>query len=476
MNLNLSGTITLRSSLAHGAFEPSATVVPFRRDKIVQRNADGTVAMDEYALAVVDQRQREELRQYAQRLLRIVWQSRSDGYGWSYQQLADRVGAASRMTTSLGDLTYDVLTHMGASHPNFFGKQEDMEYFDRVIGAADSSTLLSLLRENGERMLVVTRMQSEALARYEKREIPQNQPTLLATQSATNPVKPRSLPSIARVPVYSGNALRNGLGRRNAARFILERFGWRVPLDAFRVMFAGGSLQKGAKDGLSIGERVGLLTLMPMYGLFGGALMPGSMIEGVAKVGKCYPLVREALGVLPPALREEAEALSMRDIVTTETVSRREDALMLTSKYLSAQASPLNNNSMIVERETLIPGTRLWSSWGLYQTTPLQIGALVSAFVEFAKHPTLGAAAQQGHGRADIEYSANGDMFLSLQGGELALGALARESFDEYQTHIDARKGEIQNLLGATDLVNLDAPPVNVSTLQSEMENEEGDE
>jgi hypothetical protein len=216
MNLNLSGLITLRSSLAHGAFEAASIVVPFRREKILQRNPDGTPATDPYSLAITDPKQREELRQYAQRLLRIIWQSRGDGTMWTYQQFADRVHMATRSKNTVGDVAFDVLTHMGATHPTFFN--DDIEFFDRVVGAADQATLLSLLREDGERMLIVARMQAESAARHEKRELPKSDGLFNLVEPATPALKPAHLPHIADLPIYSGNAIRNGLVRQQRPR------------------------------------------------------------------------------------------------------------------------------------------------------------------------------------------------------------------------------------------------------------------
>ena len=89
-NLKVEGVITSRSSLAHGAFEAGATVLPFRREPVLQRDEGGLPRLDPYAALVTDPVQRETLRQYAQRLLRVIWQSKSD-VGWTYSQMGERV-------------------------------------------------------------------------------------------------------------------------------------------------------------------------------------------------------------------------------------------------------------------------------------------------------------------------------------------------------------------------------------------------
>lgn len=136
MNLQLTGTITLRSSLAHGAFEAGAIVTPFRREPILQRDADGLPRMAAYASLVSDPVQRETLRQYAQRLLRIAWQSRSDATQWTYSQLAERVAVAARMKPTLADLAQELLSKLGnAGAPVYYN--DDAEFLSGVLAAAD---------------------------------------------------------------------------------------------------------------------------------------------------------------------------------------------------------------------------------------------------------------------------------------------------------------------------------------------------
>ena len=169
MNLNLHASITLRSSLAHGAFDAGATVIPFRREPVLQRDDAGAPVLDPYAALTADPVQREQLRQYAQRLLRVVWQSKSDR-AWSYAQLAERIAVTARMEATLGDFLMEMLQKMGAGEsPIYF--QDDAEFVASILAAADANTLLALLREQGERLLIVARMQVESAARFEGRTI-----------------------------------------------------------------------------------------------------------------------------------------------------------------------------------------------------------------------------------------------------------------------------------------------------------------
>lgn len=485
INLNLHATITLRSSLAHGAFDAGATVIPFRREPVLQRNADGDPVLDPYAALTNDPVRREQLRQYAQRILRIVWNSRSDRT-WTYAQLAERVAVAARMKPTLGDFLMEMLQKMGAGESPTY-HQDDAEFVASVLAAIDSSTLLALLREQGERLLIVARMQAESSARFEGRTIKASangQMALLGAPSADAPPSPEpfrtsAIPYIPMVPVYSGNAIRNGVIRRHAARFLLDRYGWKLPIDDFRALFVGGSLVRTGEKGMDIDERRKLLRLMPLYGLLGGAFNTSNMVEGSAKSSKAWPIVREAIPVLPRVLHEQANLLAMQSVIGTESYSRREDAAMLAGAYIAGQAgvgSADAHMGMVFEREVLIAGARLWNQWHFYQATEHQLGAWISAWVSWAERPVLGGVSQHGHGAADVDYRHAGEPFLSVTDGKVLLSSIAQQAFDAYQRHLDGYQFAIAVLLRAIKSGEA-APAVSVdaSDLQSTLLTQEAD-
>ncbi|MBK8188870.1 MAG: hypothetical protein IPK79_00285 [Vampirovibrionales bacterium] len=460
MNLNLHATITLRSSLAHGAFDAGATVIPFRREPVLQRDDAGAPVLDPYAALTADPVQREQLRQYAQRLLRVVWQSKSDR-AWSYAQLAERIAVTARMKATLGDFLMEMLQKMGAGEsPIYF--QDDAEFVASILAAADANTLLALLREQGERLLIVARMQAESAARFEGRTIKAAENGQMALLGAPAPdekpvpeaFRTRAMPYIPMVPVYSGNAIRNGVIRRHAARFLLDRFGWKLDIDHFRALFVGGSLVRTGEKGFDIDQRRKLIDMMPLYGLLGGAFNTSSMVEGSTKCGKAWPIVREAIPVLPQVLRSQADMLAMQSVIGTESYSRREDAAMLAGSYIAGQATVGATDAhmgMMFEREVIVAGTRLWNQWHFYQATEHQLGAWISAWVKWAERPVLGGASQHGHGMADVDYRRNGEPFLAVTDGKIALAPEAQAAFDAYQRHLDARKEAISILLMAVE-------------------------
>jgi len=480
LNISLDGIYNLEASLAHGAFNKGGGMVnPFRREPLLERNADGSPRMADYALMSDDPEQREVARKFAQRLLRIVWQSRSDRVQWSYAQLADKLGVATAMHDSIGNMVADVIGQLGGgATPTFY--QDDGEFFANTLAALDANMLLYLLREPGERMLIVTRMQAESNARYEKREVPtlNGQFSLFGEFPKKEDIPAMHIgrvPSIPKVPVYSGNAIRNGIGRRFAARFILEHFGWYVPMDSFRNLFVGGALVRSGEKGLNVDALRQRNGLMPMYGLFGGPYNSNSMSEGSNKCKKAWPLVREAKTALHPSLHSEAELLSMRDIMAVESYSKREDAAMLVGQFLQDKTVvgggeiEDKTSAMFFETEVMIAGTKLAHQWNLYQTNELELGALISAYSAWSTKPTLGGMSQRGHGQARLEYRAGNEFFMGVTGNELKLSAQAQGCFDLYRAHLDKSKKEIQALLRATETPATNSAEVNVQAIQMEM-------
>jgi hypothetical protein len=487
MNLRIEGIITLRSSLAHGAFDAAGiNIQPFRREGILQRDWDGRPSIDPYASEVQNPDQRELLRKIAQRLLRIIWQSRSD-VQWSYAQLAERVAIAVRMRTDLPSVMAEVARKMGCGESLKY-YNDDAEFFTNILSAADNNRLIYLLRDQGERMLIVARMQASSMARMEGRmEQEEEQIFLFEAPTEKREDAPAFMhsgsPHIAALPIYSGNALRNGVVRRGAARFLLEKFGWRVPLSHFRALFVGGALIKTGDKGLNIVQRRQFLELMPLYALVGGPFNRSDMVEGSVKAGKGYPLVREALPVLPPRLHDEARMMSMNNIMGVEHNSKREDAALSASQFLAGNVVGKGGNDknvgMIFESEVMLAGTRLFSAWNFHATTEQQLGAWVSAWVCWADRGSLlGGKSQMGLGRADVSFQMQGLPFLAVTDGEIALSDDAQNALDCYQAHLDARREAIAVLLEATSADSDEATPsvaVNPDELQSEFEQAEED-
>ncbi len=438
--------IELKSPLAHGAFTGGATIVPFRR--MALHNRDAAVPRGDTRLAL----------ERAVWLAGYIWSQRSRNYQWTYQQLAERLTVASYMSTTLADFSQAALDLFHASAPLFGDNAQ--AYAEVVLGKLAPLTL-AVFQHDGLRTAVVALLQASR----------QSDVSILMDTAAEQFHDLSS--AVTHAPVYSGNAMRNGVIRRGAARFLLDTLETRVPLGSFRALFTGGGIAESAEKAINIREVQAFRELMPLYALLGGGFGTNRLLEGTLKCGFAYPLVREAGEMLPVRLREEAQKTSMREIMAVESATRREDAMLLASEYLSSDApgvESVQNNSMLYQREVMTPGARLYAQHQFLQGTERQVGAYVSGWLDWhARGGFLGGIGQQGHGRADvIVRGRDGDMFLALrQGEEATLSDTARQALAQYQMHLRRNKSTIKDLL----LRDSVAQPVS----QEELERDEMD-
>jgi len=475
----LEGFITLKSSLAHGAFEVGATVTPFRREPVMQRDENGEIIFDD--AEALSPETKSALRAQARRILAIIWRSKSTNQ-WTYSQFQERMMVCARMTTTLAGFVSLLVHKMGGT--GLIYREDDAQFLAAVLSSSAAHDILELLRDDGERLLLVAQLQAASQARYSSGE----GETIFdfdfdAVQTtATSTRRPR----MPLVPVYSANALRNAMtGRRGAAVYILDHFGWFVDVPALRALLSGGALQKTSSSDIDLGARRALLDLMPMYGLYGGAFNENAMIQGGLKASKAWPIVAEAAQMLPPHLRAQARQLSMTDIVNIEAYSRREDALTLVGLYLKRPIAikkdasgdgEVSHGGMVFEREVLVAGTQLYTKQHFVYASHLQLGAWVSAWKTFARIPYLGGASQQGNGHADICWYYHDTPFLSYVDDVLWLSDDATRALQAYDAHLDARRDELQELLGAATSREDGTTAADLSEWQAAMESEEFDE
>lgn len=475
--MRLSGYITLRSTLAHGAFEAGAMVIPFRREPVLQRDMDDEIIYDQ--VGVLTDSDRMAFREYAKRLLQIAWNSKSERQ-WTYAQFSDRVMVCSRMTSTLSRFFAMLIKKMGGDVPVCHG--DEASFVAALLSSPVAPQILNVLRDPGERLLLIVELQAESRERYSGAS-----ETLFDFSGYSAPAPATKVPALPLVPVYSANALRNAYcGRRGAALYVLDHFGWFVDIATLRNLLSGGALQKVGSSDIDVAGRRALLDLMPMYGLYGGAFNQNAMVEGSLKPKKAWPVVAEAAQVLPVHLRDMARQLSMNDIVTLEAYSRREDALQIVGLYLKrpiaikkAPQGPdeVTHGGMFFERECLVSGTQLYTEASFIHATELQLGAWVSAWKTFERIPYLGGTAQQGNGLADIVwYDERGEEFVSLVDSVLALSDQAQAVLDKYTAHLDAHREELQELLGATTAREDGTTAADLNDWQRAMEQEEQDE
>jgi CRISPR type IV-associated protein Csf2 len=233
--------------------------------------------------------------------------------------------------------------------------------------------------------------------------------------------------------LYSGNSFR-GILRDMSAKYMLDKLGGiTIPLEAFHLLFSGGSL--GGPQSIDLDQARMYRRNIPHLSVFGGGV-GNQILAGKIKVGAMYPLVAECQRVLPAELRDD-NAPSWRQWTFEKSYSRMDDAkdenlrkylIDLTQTALPATQATLElgdgENSSAPEPkekkkqkkddppqqmryaiELLAAGSVLYQRIDLCDMTDLEIGAFVSALVEFSKHPFIGGRSGTGSGLCEIEYT-----------------------------------------------------------------------
>lgn len=227
--------------------------------------------------------------------------------------------------------------------------------------------------------------------------------------------------------VYSGNAFR-GMLRDLGARYMLDRLGGiQIPVDAFYLLFSGGSL--GGPQSVDIDQARTYRRNIPFLSVFGGGV-GNQILTGKIKVGVLYPLVQECQRILPAHLRDP-EAPSWRQWSFEKSFTRMDDAknenlrtyldtgmalpgqVEQTLSLEEAAAKPIEGKKkkddekpqqMRYSVEMLSAGAVLYQRIDLVDLSDLELGAFVSALCEFSKHPYIGGKSGTGHGLVEVEY------------------------------------------------------------------------
>jgi len=285
--------------------------------------------------------------------------------------------------------------------------------------------------------------------------------------------------------LYSGNAFR-GILRDAAAVYLLEKLGApQIPLDKFHLLFSGGSI--GGTQSIDIDQARVFRKALPAFSIFGGGI-GNQIMEGKLKVGALYPLTEECQHIIPERLRNK-KAPSWKKWTYEHSYTRRDDTKQERLRdYLcdengeqkrleSGKAQQLLGNEQEEKKpkkekeqaqqmrytvELMAAGAKFYQIIFLQDMTELELGAFVSALVEWGKMPFLGGKSGVGHGLCKAEYS-----YIDIEKGEpanfISLGSdllklsepakKAKEQYDEfllriYNDYLSEKKSDIKLILG----------------------------
>ncbi|MBW2672558.1 MAG: hypothetical protein JRD89_03965 [Deltaproteobacteria bacterium] len=290
--------------------------------------------------------------------------------------------------------------------------------------------------------------------------------------------------------IYSGNSFR-GILRDLAAIYMTEKLGGLQYNPAvFYLLFSGGSL--GGEQSVDIDQARLYRRNVPMLSVFGGSV-GNQILTGKVKIGAMYPLVAECQRILPEHLRDP-NAPSWRQWTFEKSFTRMDDAKNENlRKYLHDPAEnrlalsegqptlAITDGSEPVQEEKkkkkedlpqqmrytvemLAAGAVLYQRIDLCDMTDLELGAFVSALVEFSKHPYIGGKSNIGCGLCDIEYTwrpagakETTGKFLSVSADCLWLSKPAEEAKNQYDDflvqlynqYLENKADELKKLLAA---------------------------
>jgi hypothetical protein len=196
----------------------------------------------------------------------------------------------------------------------------------------------------------------------------------------------------ALVPVISGNALRGQL-RRLAARTLLDLAGIeRVPAPIYHLLFSGGALTQ-TDHAHRIADHRELRALLPVLGLFGGAL-GAEIIPGALRVDILWPVCRETVD-----LTGVPSEIPLHALTDSIYYTRRDDL----AGQRSADDLASESTQMIYEGEAVVPGTGFRGALRVIRATDAEVGCLALAVAAWLDDPRLGGLSARGHGRLAVE-------------------------------------------------------------------------
>ena len=271
------------------------------------------------------------------------------------------------------------------------------------------------------------------------------------------------------VPILSGNGVR-GLLRDLGMRHMMAQMG-NPPLSmpAFYFLFSGGTLTKQAGKGLDVDQGRSLQRLIPLVGVFGGAV-GNQIMPGRLQVGKLVPVCLETAHLMPESMTTCRQVSSIYNYLQEEAYTRKDDEKDERLRYLLAEperklldvkaetkkANKEAGNDIDTEAgqhqqmryyvEVFSAGTTFHWWVELKDVTQIEFESFISCFVEFSKSPVIGGKGNVGHGRVAVKFDNWFEISPLLQSDtnqlSTPLGTL-------YHAHLATERENIVAALGA---------------------------
>lgn len=270
---------------------------------------------------------------------------------------------------------------------------------------------------------------------------------------------------IEKIPVISGNAIR-GILRDTGMYDMVQRLGYGIEengkimglsLNAYYFLFSGGSLTSEAGAGIKIERFRKMKELIPLIGVFGGA-MGNQIMPGKLKVGKLLPVASETAHILPAKYQTE-NLPSVWDLCQTEMYTRRDDEkndklrdvidssvrmLLAEGENKLSLAQSSTHQQMMYRVESIAAGTNFYWKLILEDPTDLEFESFLQTLIVFSRSPYIGGRSAVGHGEISVKFDnwIEIDSRANLEGREVD-----RPLGTKYQDHLRERKAEIIEML-----------------------------
>lgn len=276
--------------------------------------------------------------------------------------------------------------------------------------------------------------------------------------------------SVEEIPLISGNGLR-GLLRDRGMLHMCRALGYGVnedsgevrglSLPAFYFLFSGGTLTSDSGKGLDISYARKMRELIPLIGIFGGAL-GNQILPGKIRVGKAIPICSETAHLLPERFREQANqtvwAFLQEEMYTRKDDAKNENYRPLLNeaerKLLDVRNEPKPKNEiqtdtgqhqqMMYYVETFAAGTPFYWRITLDDVTEIELEAFLTTLVEFSRVPYVGGKSAAGLGEVAVKL----DRWIEIDSRVAVAGQeLSYTLGTKYADHLRERGSEMQEML-----------------------------
>jgi hypothetical protein len=245
---------------------------------------------------------------------------------------------------------------------------------------------------------------------------------------------------------YNANAWRGQL-RDNMALYLIEKTGIKeLSTEIHNFLFSGGKI--GGASKFKLDEVRKHYRLLSHFALFGGCLN-NMMLPGKTSVIDALPICQEAITELPQPTHNKAVERTYRRMTIERSFVRMDDSknMKLNSTLNIDPEKEKEIVQMRMSGELLNSGVDLHSCIILNDATDIEVGALCSGLMRFATYPFIGGQHNKGHGKVDLEYFINDELFFSVKDFDVKTGDYFDKCLKAYDKHLLENKEEIRELL-----------------------------